>query len=56
MLNSSSPKRAPLRKTYRIEKALIYEHDQRMKRAQETWKGQPICPDHYFPCKGECNA
>jgi len=44
----------PLVKTYKIERELIEEHNQRMKRAQDTWNGQAICPDHYFPCRGEC--
>ena len=45
----SSSLRKPLPKTYRIEGALVEEHNQRMKRAMDTWRGQPICPDCYRP-------
>jgi hypothetical protein len=55
MPNSSSPKR-PLRPTYRIERELIAEHNDKLRRAAQLWPGQPICPDHYIPCKGDCNG
>lgn len=49
MPTSSSPKRRPLPKTYRVERALIEEHNLSMKRAASTWPGYPICPDCYKP-------
>ena len=45
----TSSLREPLRKTYRIERQLVREHNLRMKRAASTWRGQPICPDCYKP-------
>jgi hypothetical protein len=49
MPTSSLPKR-PLPKTYRIERELIAEHNQRMSEAYLMWHGRyPICPDCYRP-------
>jgi hypothetical protein len=45
----TSSSRRPLPKTYRIERQLIDEHNQRMKRAHDTWSGYPVCPDCYKP-------
>jgi hypothetical protein len=39
----------PLPKTYRIERELIAEHNERMRRAAATYPGKPICPDCYAP-------
>lgn len=41
----------PLRKTYKIERELREEYNQRLKRAMNTWVDKPICPDHFKPCK-----
>ena len=46
----------PLVKTYRIEHVLIEEHNQRYKRAAQTW-GAIVCPYCYLPiCKCEENT
>jgi hypothetical protein len=55
MPTSSSPKR-PLRPTYVNEHRRIKEHTDRLRRAAQLWPGQPICPDHYAPCKGDCDG
>ena len=51
----TSSLREPLRKTYRIERQLTHEHNQRYKRAASTW-GALVCPYCYLPiCKCEEN-
>jgi hypothetical protein len=53
---TSSSRKRPLLPTYRIERELIAEHNDRMRRARQDYGSQvPICPDHYKPCRGECN-
>jgi len=39
----------PLPKTYRIERQLIHEHNQRMLRARQDYGRVPICPDCFRP-------
>ncbi len=43
----TSSLRRPLKKTYRIERVLCDEHNQRMKRAIDTWGGM-VCPSYFL--------
>ena len=51
MLTSSS--REPLRKTYKIEQALIDEHNRRLQQGHYLYS-RIVCPDCYLP-KEECH-
>jgi len=54
----TSSLRRPLKKTYRIERVLCEEHNQRMKRAIDTW-GRMVCPYCYLAtctCEENHNA
>ena len=49
----TSSSREPLRKTYKIEQALIDEHNRRLQQGHYLYS-KIVCPDCYLP-KEECH-